>query len=238
MNRVVFRTTALTIAAALLLALPVAAQVIPAGEDRWVTPPNGGTHFEFPPGDVEALCGLPVTDDWDRKIILAGVAAPGADWDTAIRRLKDVDLDAGQTTTPIRLTHLRFRSLGTHRTPCGELLWEVKALDQQRRTKMEFIRHSDTGGVFHAEIAVNVVFAAVDAGSGAILGYLYYSFDLPDQGGTPWSFGPGGIFRPGIDEDENCFDVLREKLSTLPTDAGHEYYIENLIAQGKCSKHQ
>ena len=31
---------------------------------------------------------------------------------------------------------------------------------------------------------------------------------------------------------KNCIDVLRDKISTLP--ARHKYFIENLIAKGKC----
>jgi len=233
MYRSTLRIAAFFLAAAVVAALPAAAQFIPAGDDRWVTPGDGSTFFEFPVGDVESLCGAPVSFNWNRTVRLVGVPDPGEDWDTVVTRLKDADVSSGFDSVPIQVTRLVFRSLGPQETPCREIFWTVKAIDHQPITKMEIYRSSERGGKFLATISVRVVFEATDAG-GALLGYLYYTLDLPDDTGVPWSFGPSGNFRPGIDESENCIDVLREKLGTAT--GNHVYYIENLIAQGKCDK--
>ena len=228
------RISAFVLAIALVAALPAAAQYIPAGEDRWVTPADGNTFFTFPAGDVESLCGAPVSFDWDRTVSMVGVPDPGQDWDTVVTRLKDADLSSSLSATiPIQVTRLAFKSIGSLETPCGELSWYVKSLDEQPVTKMSLYLTNDRGGIFKANISVRVAFAAVDR-NGKVVGYLYYTMDLPDNSGVPFSFDRSGGFRPGIDENENCFDVLREKATTLP--ARHTYFIEDLIAQGKCDK--
>jgi hypothetical protein len=236
MHRFICRTAALLLVAVLAAALPVTAQIIPAGEDRWVTPGDGRTFFKFPPGDVESLCGAPPSSAWDHTVRLTGVPDPGEDWDTVVARLDDADVSAdtgGFATVPIQVTRLVFRSLAPQETPCGVLLWYVKAVDHQPITKMSIQNLSGRGGIFKATISVRVIFEATDS-RGNVVGTLFYTLDLPDNTGVPWSFGPSGIFRPGIDEGDNCIDVLREKLGTATGD--HVYYIENLIAQGKCSE--
>ena len=58
---------------------------------------------------------------------------------------------------------------------------------------------------------------------------------LPDPAGdTPWSFGAGNAFRAGMDEANNCKQVLRQKLSTFDPSSSHYYFISNLIARGEC----
>ena len=239
MYRFTARTAALSFAIALVLTvLPATAQIIPAGPDRWVTPGDGRTVFEFPAGDVESLCGAPVSFGWDRTVALTGVPVAGADWDTEVTRLDDADVSGGSATVPIQVTRLEFRSLAPHETPCGEIVWSVKAIDEQQVTLMEIEKTSERGGIFLADISVRVVFTGTDT-SGTQIGTLYYTMDLPDTTGTPWSFGPSGPsggFRPGIDENEDCIEVLRQKLTTATGD--HVYFIENLIAQGKCTERQ
>ncbi len=233
MSRFLAKLTLFLLAAG-LLATAATAQIIPAGEDRWVTPGDGSTFFTFPAGDVESLCGAPVSFAWNRSLRLVGVPDSGQDWDTVVTRLKDADLSSGSATIPIQVTRLAFRSIALQSTPCGRLNWTVKAEDGQPVTKMSIAQTSARGGVFKANISVRVVFSA-STEDGAFVGNLFYTMDLPDKTGVPWSYDPFGGFRPGIDESENCFDVLREKATTLP--ARHTYFIENLIAQGKCTKH-
>lgn len=235
MQRKIYRVAVLT-AALTLAAMPLTAQVIPAGEDRWVTPPTGQTKFSFPSGDVESLCGAPVSADWNHEVGLTGVPEPGWDWDTSVARLNSVSLSTTTgVTVPIQVKRLVFRSLASQRTPCGEIDWHVKTFGNQPITKMKIVKTSPRGGKFYATISVRVVFDAVDANSGASLGQLFYTLDLPDNNGVPWSFDPySGVFRPGIDTAENCIDVLRQKLLTATGD--HVYFIENMIAQGKCDK--
>jgi hypothetical protein len=73
--------------------------------------------------------------------------------------------------------------------------------------------------------------------TGAYVGSLFYDIKLPDPtGGTPWSFGAGGGFRPGMTETNNCIQVLRDKLGTFPPGSSHFYFISDLIAKGQCER--
>jgi hypothetical protein len=222
-----------------LAALPAAAQpIIPPGNDFWVTPTNGQTIFGFPEGDVESLCGLPPVAGWDRKVALKGVPAVGSDYDTVVYRIDDAVFDAaGNASTRIVLRHLAFASINPHATPCGELTWQVGHFGPQAVTTMKLRRITARGGVFSADIAVNVEFKGFDVNN-KYIGSLFYNFVLPDpNNGTPWSFGPNGQFRAGMTEADNCIDVLRKKLA-LPEyqDPQHQYFISNMIAQGKCER--
>jgi len=234
MSRFTFRIAALVLVLALVAVLPAVAQFIPAGPDRWVTPGDGRTFFTFPGGDVESLCGAPPTTAWNHVVKLVGVPEPGFDWDTEVTRFANADVSGGFASVPIQVTRLQFRSLGSQSTPCGKINWFVRNEGPQPVTHMDIFRTSDLGGFFRAVISLRVVFEAYKP-SGAFLGKLFYTMDLPDEpNGVPWSFGPSLIFRPGIDEADNCIDVLRHKLLSATGD--HVYYIEDLIAKGKCSR--
>ena len=228
---------ALLVLAALASGQPAAAQVIPAGTDFWVTRPDGATQFNFPPGDVEALCGAaagpPIT------VVLVGVPAPGADWDSAVARLSDAVFDSsGVAETKVRFASLSMRSAAATPTPCGPLNWQARLANvAQPVTSMKIVRNSPGGGTFFAELALRVEMQANHAGSHRFVGRLFYDVKLPDPAaGTPWSFGPAGGFRPGMTEHDDCIDVLRDKLGTFPPDSAHAYFISDLIAQGKCSR--
>jgi hypothetical protein len=225
--------TAGAIALLLGAALSVSAQPVPAGDDRWVTPGDGSTFFSFPDGDVESLCGAAPSADWNHEVKLVGVPEPGWDWDTVVRRLEDVDLADLPREIKIQVTRLVFKSISSQDTPCGELLWTVKLDGNQPITKMRIEPGPNVeSGVFFADIVVRVVFHATDTRGNAI-GELYYTMELPDHVGVPWSY-EGGVFRPGIDERDNCIHVLREKLAVAT--GRHKYYIENLIAKGRCDE--
>lgn len=232
MNANWFRIALFALVAAALLAPPAGAQVIPAGPDNWRTADDGLTFYTFPPGDVESLCGRPATFDWDRRTSLRGV--PTADgWDTSVIRLKDAVLAPGETVTvPIVVEHLEFVSSAPHCTPCGKIKWRVRAPDGQPQTFMQITQESALGGTFNATISVQVVFDAFTL-NGTYLGSLFYTVDLPDAEGSPWSWGGPTGWQPGIDPDDNsCVQELREKIGTLPSH--HAYYIEEMIAQGRC----
>ncbi|HEX4954010.1 MAG TPA: hypothetical protein VF017_11525 [Thermoanaerobaculia bacterium] len=231
-----FRRTTLSLAALALLALPAMAADIPAGPDFWRTEHNGSTFFTFPGGEVESLCGAPASDDWDHVVRLGGVPVTG-DADTIIQRLKDANFVNGVAQTQVMVRALHFKSTDVQDTPCGPLVWEVKNTDDQPITKMVIRQTSEQGGTFNANISVRVVFSGYNANSGAFLGNLFYTFDLPDTtAGTPWSFDPSGAaaWRPGMSETEDCTEVLRAKALTLP--ARHGYFIADMIAQGRCTK--
>lgn len=231
----VFTCCALLVSPASLFA---AAPSIPPGKDFWVTPANGKTVFTFPKGDVESLCDLLPVDGWDHQVALKGVPAPGSDYDTVVSRIDDAVFDAaGNASTRIMLQHLAFVSINPHPTPCGELTWQVENFGNQAVTMMRLRQTTPKGGVFSADIAVSVEFKGFHL-DGTYLGSLFYNFILPDPAnGTPWSFGLNGQFRAGMTETDNCIDVLRKKLA-LPEyqDPQHQYFISNMIAQGKCER--
>lgn len=236
MNRNLFRAATLGILLLSLAALPAAAQVIPAGNDFWVTPSNGQTRFTFPEGDVESLCGAAPSPTWDHRVVLQGIPAAGSDYDTVVARLTDAVFDAnGNASTKIQVQALNLASTLPQATPCGELTWRVRLAGAQAVSAMKLRRTSRRGGYFSADIPVNVEF--LGSRNGVYIGSLFYNIVLPDpQNGTPWSFGPSGEFRAGMTETDNCIDVLRDKLLGYPSDSSHFYFISNMIAQGKCER--
>lgn len=238
MMRLVVRASILGILLVSLTALPAMAQTIPAGKDYWRTPNNGQTFFEFPAGDVESLCGAPVTSGWNHVVALRGVPQAGSDWDTVVTRLDNATFDAtGTAFTRVQVQFLAFVSAAPHGTPCGTLTWRAKLSGAQPITRMTIRRTTNRGGVFYANLLVNVEMQATDS-TGKYVGSLFYTRELPDPGtGTPWSFGATTtIFRAGMTETDNCIDVLRQKLSTIDPASSHFYWVSDMIAQGKCTR--
>lgn len=237
MNRLSFHTAAALLLLAGIAALPAAAQpTIPAGDDPWVTPANGQTHFSFKAGDVESLCGAPASSAWNHDVALKGVPVSGTDADTFVRRLSPATFDAdGNAATKIQVVRLELASVAPQETPCGMLDWRVRLAGPQATTVMKLVLTSPRGGYFSADIAVNVEFRAFRAGT--YIGSLFYNIVLPDPAnGTPWSFGSNGQFRPGITTTDNCIAVLRQKLLNYPTNSSHYYWISDMIAQGICHR--
>jgi len=223
-----------------LTALPVLAQksYIPYGKDTWVTPSSGQTVFTFPDGEVESLCGASASSSWNHQVALEG-SPTGLGYDTLVARLDNAVFNSsGIATTRIQVSLLEMQSMTTTVTPCGTLYWRVGLSGPQAVTTMTLRRTSAGGGVFSADISVSVEFRAYEIHHGDYVGSLFYAFTLPDPtGGTPWSLGPNGEFRPGMTTTNNCVDVLREKLTQYATTSRHHYYISDLIAQGNCSGH-
>jgi len=254
MARFSVRTTTLLITLAILAALPAAAAEknygkekgleIEEGTDYWRTPP-GGTAFTFPAGDVETLCHKAADPSWDHKVALQGVPAKGSDWDSAVSRLKDAKFDkTGTAHTTVQFKSLSLVSSTPTDTPCGKLDWTAHlAKGKQPITKMKITKTPDgKGGTFFADLALRVEFRATKAGTKDIVGRLFYDVKLPDGGkGTDWSFAADHkTFRAGMDANNLCLQVLRDKLGTFnpakPEDARHIYYISNLIAKGQCKE--
>jgi len=239
MTKIALRSSILGLLLVSLAALPAMAQPpIPAGSDYWVTPANGQTIFEFPEGDVESLCGAPISATWNHKLPLRGVPTVGSDWDTRVARLDNAVFDSsGAAVTRIQVKELNLANINLHSTPCGRLNWKVSlACCPQPITKMVLRADGTTGGVFSANISVSVEFKAF-AASGAYIGSLFYTRELPELGGgTPWSYGGPTGFRPGITVANTCIDVLRKKLSQYAPESSHYYWISDMIAQGLCHK--
>ncbi len=238
MSKLNSRTAFFALALVSLSALPAAAQ-IPAGKDPWVTPPNGQTFTEFAPGDVEALCGKDDDPSWNHTVVLQGVPAAGVDYDTVVQRLDPVTFNtSGVGTTRVQVVALAFKSMAPTVTPCGDLDWTVGLTGAQPVTKMKITQLTDRGGVFAADLVVNVEMKAYKAGTTSYLGSVFYSINLPQGNtGTPWSFDRRTQeYRPGINEAEDCIAALRVKLTQYNTTSKHYYFITDLIAAGKCNK--
>jgi hypothetical protein len=239
MTRILVRAMVLTLALAILAAVPAAAQGgIKKGVDFWRTPADGTTRFNFPHGDVESLCKAAPSSNWNHQIALRGVPAQGTDWDTAVARLDHAKFDPlGNAVTRVQVQSLTLSSISASDTPCGTLWWTVRlAKGPQPITVMQIDRIFPTSGVFAADLALRVEMQANSAATGLYVGSLFYDIKLPDPGGTPWSFGAGGTFRPGMDAANDCIDVLRDKLGTFPPGSSHHYFISDLIALGLCRK--
>ena len=239
MTKLMARMTVLAILLLSLAALPVHAQpTIPAGKDFWVTPANNQTVFLFPAGEVESLCGAPASDTWDHHVFFRGIPQAGSDYDTVVARLSNATFNSsGTASTKIQVQSLNFKSITWQATPCGKLNWTAGLSGPQPITVMTLRQTSERGGVFSATISVRVELRAFDASSGAYVGSLFYTRDLPDpSGGTAWSFGPTGAFRAGMTPTDNCIDVLRKKLLVTDPDSSHWYFISDMIAQGRCTK--
>jgi len=166
------------------------------------------------------------------------VPAPGSDYDTVVTRLDDAYFDpAGWATTRIQVSQLAFASMSPQSTPCGELNWTVGLFGVQPITYMKIQRRTAMGGIFYADISVRVELQATNARTGAYVGSLFYTRQLPDPAnGTPWSLGTKDEFRAGMTESNNCVDVLREKLAVTDPESDHYYFISDMIAAGQCEK--
>lgn len=221
-----------------LAALPASAQSIAAGPDRWVTPGNGQTFLIIPDGELEALCGQPASSGWNHRVPFIGAPiAATNDWDTEVRRLDKATFVNRVASTRIQVSVLNFKGLETRSTPCGLNSFSAHLRGVQPITKMTLQLTHATGGVFFADIRVSTEIRVYSA-TGALLGSIPFAATLPSPAtGTPFTLTAGGVFKPGIDSSsgvETCIDVLRQKLAGYPVDSSHYYFIENLIAQGKC----
>jgi hypothetical protein len=242
MSKLILRTAFFGLLLVSLAALPAMAQPpgVGPGVDPWVTPGNGQTFTTFADGDVEALCGAAPDPDWNHTVLFQGVPAPGVDYDTTVQRLDNAVFDpAGVATTRIQVASLAFRSMFPTDTPCGLLDWTAELSGPQPITQMTIIRQTPLGGVFKADLAVNVELKAYKAGS--YLGSLFYNLTLPQgPNPSPWSWGQGintdqkWIYRPGITETDDCIAALRVKLVQFKPSSRHYYFISNMIAQGRC----
>jgi hypothetical protein len=218
--------------------LPASAQ-IPAGPDRWVTPANGQTFVVVPDTEIAALCGAEGDPALDHKIPMVGVPAIDAtDWDTEVRRLDKATFVNRVASTRIVVTQLNFKGIDVHETACGRNTFSAHLSGAQPVTNMTLRQTHANGGVFFADIEVSTKVVVYDV-SGAILGGIPFVAKLPSPAtGTPYTWN-GGVFKPGIDSSagpESCVPALRAKQATYPVDSSHYYFIENLIAQGKCTK--
>lgn len=237
----VLRFTVVLVALAIFAALPASAQTIPAGPDNWVTPNGGQTFVVIPDGELEALCAKPADDTWNHQVPMIGIPAVDAvDWDTSVRRLDKATFVNNLATTRIVVAALNFKGLETRQTPCGLNSFSAHLRGAQPITKMTLRKTHANGGLFFADIKVVTEIRVYDANSGAQIGAIPFAATLPSPAtGTPFTVNTAGAFKPGIDSSagpESCVPALREKQAGYPVDSSHYYYIEDLIAQGLCTK--
>lgn len=223
---------------ALVAALPAAAQ-IPAGPDRWVTPSNGQTFVVIPDTEIAALCGAVGNPTLNHKIPMVGSPVIDVnDWDTEVRRLDKATFVNRVASTRIQVSVLNFRSIGAHQTACGQNTFSAHLAGAQPITNMTLRQTHANGGVFFADIRVSTQVRVYNV-AGAVVGSVPFVANLPSPAtGTPYTWVAGGAFKPGIDSSagpESCVPALRAKQATYPVDSSHYYFIENLIAQGKCT---
>ncbi|HEX7183627.1 MAG TPA: hypothetical protein VF756_17460 [Thermoanaerobaculia bacterium] len=174
-------------AAALLCALPLLAQDIPAGDDVWDSLGGGATETVLTSADWAALCGATVPDT---AVQLKGFNIAGyGTGDTVVSRLDNASFANGNTTrVRIRLKELSFVSDGSH--PCSPLTIRVTEDSTQSIGTMTITRTSSAGGTFSASVPVNAIVESVD-GNGNVHGSTYVSGSLDDESASPWSYsGP------------------------------------------------
>jgi hypothetical protein len=198
------RSFALSLAA-VLFALPLVAQDIPAGDDVWDSLGGGATDLTLSSADWAALCGARVPDT---AVQLKGYNLPGqGTGDTVVARLNDASLpeDGSTATVRIQLRDLSFVSDGSH--PCSPHTIRVTEDATQAIGSMTITRTSSSGGTFTAGVPVNAIIEAVDS-SGNVVGSTYVNGVLGDESPSPWSYQPPstgaprpGPWYPGVDPE-------------------------------------
>ena len=171
--------------AALLCALPVLAQDIPAGDDVWDSVGGGSTDTTLSSADWRSLCGVTVPDT---TVQLKGYNLPGqGTGDTVVTRLDGTSFaSSNPSRVRIRLKALSFVNDGSH--PCSPLTIRVRQDATQNVGTMSITRTNSAGGTFTAQVPVNAIIEAVDA-NGNVVGSTFVSGVLGDNGGSPWSYG-------------------------------------------------
>lgn len=188
----------LTILTALLVAaLPLWAQNIPAGDDKWDSVGGGSTNVTLSSADWAALCGAGVGDT---TVNLKGKNLPGQGTaDTIVTRLTPANFSGGATqTVSIKLKSLTMVSTGSH--PCSPATLYVTALPQsaQLAGTMTITRLSSAGGNFQANVPVSVDIVAKNSSGVPVGATINVNGTLSDISTSPWSYTqPSGAGSPG-----------------------------------------
>ncbi|HET9229466.1 MAG TPA: hypothetical protein VFR31_22490 [Thermoanaerobaculia bacterium] len=170
---------------AILLAVPVAAQNIPAGDDIWDTVGGGATNTMLLSADWFALCGVTVPDT---TVQFKGYNINGyGTGDTVITRTAVADFSSSSTVTvPIQLKELSFVSVGTH--PCSPATLWVHEEGTQQPGSMTITRTGPAGGTYSATVEVS---GEIEAKNGStVIGSVPFDGTFNDPSSSPWSYTP------------------------------------------------
>lgn len=202
--------------AVLLLAAPLAAQNIPAGDDVWATTGDGTTHIELGSADWEAICNASGSA---KQIQFKGIALDGqGDGSVVVTRLEDAVFGQnGRAYADVRVTALGFASVSTYSTPCGNLAFRVRLNGTQDTATMEIRREGNWGGHFFVDLPVDAVVEAIHPSTGRVVGRVQREGILDEPaGGTVWSYSPpahaldpGAPWHPGVNQDGQRVTIAR-----------------------------
>jgi hypothetical protein len=221
------------VALAALLALaatPVLAQNIPAGVDVWNTPGGGETYTTIMGADLDTVCGQ--GGNVDTTLVLKGVNLPDyGNGDIAIVRESEADLSGGVAVINIHVEDVHFVSVNPVAATCGSLDVDVRpATSAQPATEMTIIREDDLGGVFHADIEIDLAFTFTDANGDELGSLPVFARLLDPQGGTPWAYNPpsnpldpNAPWFPGVTKTGEAVQVNRIYDPSLGIPASHAY---------------
>lgn len=207
----------LVLSAVALVAGPVAAQDIPAGDDTWATPGGGDTWVELNGADWATICG--VTNGGPQQILFKGVTLQGqGDGSVVVTRLQDAVFDpTGVAQVPVVVRVLQFKSESTTSTPCGNLDFQVRLNGRQSTAQMEIRRESSSGGHFFVDLPVNAAVDAIDPSNGNVVGsVIKEGLLLEPATGTPWNYtapkfalDPNAPWFPGVNSSGQRVTVVR-----------------------------
>lgn len=185
---------------AMLLALPLAAQNIPAGDDVWDTVGGGATNTMLLSEDWADLCGVTVGN---QTVQFKGYNISGyGTGDTVVTRKELADLtSSSQDTIAIELKELSFVSQGTH--PCSPATLWVREYGTQTEGSMTITRTSSAGGTFTASVPVSIIIEAKNGST--VIGSVVADGIFNDTSASPWSYQPptggtsGKAWYPSVD---------------------------------------
>ena len=174
--------------AAVLCALPILAQDLPAGDDVWDSVGGGSTEVTLSPTQWNNLCGASVGAN--TSALLKGFNIPGqGTGDTVVRRLEDAVFSGvgSSDTVKIQLQDLSLVNDGSN--PCGALGYSLRVTDNgtQATGTMTITKTSSAGGTFTAKVPVGALIEALDS-SGTPRGSVFVSGVLGDDSAAPWSY--------------------------------------------------
>ncbi len=210
-----------------LVAAPVTAQDIEAGDDSWATPGGGNTWVDLSSADWQAICQT--SSNQIVRITFKGVAMQGqGDGSVVVERTEDAVFDsAGLAQVDVRMKHLEFESTSTTSTPCGNLDFKVVLNGTQPTAQMEIERQGSWGGRFFVDLPVNAIVEARNPSTGALVGDVLKEGILYEPAtGTPWSYDPpnnpldpDAAWHPGVTSTGQKVTIARHH--TFP--ASHAY---------------
>jgi hypothetical protein len=143
--------------------LTAAGEVILAGLDVWITPPDGSTLASFADDPIPAGFFCQASEIFDGTIAFMGrpveVVPQGSlgEADTLVLRTTDAELNAElEATTMAQVVAMNLVSIEPVETVCGPFNVAVTLNGPQPLTEMQIIQENAFGGTYHAPLTVNV----------------------------------------------------------------------------------